>query len=112
VPEADARALDACLGRRATLKLYAHLTLASADAGEAGKLLAERVAQTCLGILRDVAKGGLLVESGARTPADLLKVATTAKGGYQQHRFFCGYLFCWILFRFFLPCKPPPSQRH
>ena len=87
VQNRDARALDACLSRLATLKLYRHLTILRVDANQEGYLmLQENIAKTCFGILADVAKDGLLAKSGAQTASDLLKLATTSKSEFCYQR--------------------------
>ena len=79
VQNRDARALDMCLARLATLKEYSYLTMVHADANEAGELLEESVAKTCFNILSDVAKKGLLAQSVTKDSSDLLKLARTSK---------------------------------
>jgi hypothetical protein len=81
VPDAESRALDGCVSRVAPLRLYAHVALAhDGNDGDLAKRLAEQMAVTCMRILKDVAKGGVLADGGSRTPDELLKLAVAAQG--------------------------------
>jgi hypothetical protein len=79
----DARALDVCLSRLATLKLYTHLTMVHAKANEVGAMLEDSVAKTCFGILHDIAKDGLVAKNGTHTSSDFLKLATFSESKFR-----------------------------